>query len=181
MESRLSKEAFRSRLIKVRAEVSRQRREEARVCLLEQLLPELSECTHILSFASFGCEIDTSLINESFARSQRLYLPRITGTILKIFHVRNLEKELIANSFGLLQPNPAICEEADPRLMEAILVPALGFDKKNQRLGYGKGCYDRFLKEVPHARTLGIGFKEQLVESLPTHMTDIPLEKVSLF
>ncbi|MCH9608507.1 MAG: hypothetical protein S4CHLAM45_10850 [Chlamydiales bacterium] len=65
--------------------------------------------------------------------------------------------------------------------VDAILVPALGFDQNYNRLGYGKGFYDKYLAKHPHIPHIGVGFKEQLVKSLPTESHDISLSALSLF
>lgn len=62
-----------------------------------------------------------------------------------------------------------------------ILVPGLGFTASNYRIGYGKGYYDRLLASLPHCPSFGLGFKEQLVESLPIESTDYPVSHLYLF
>ena len=181
MESLLNKEMLRTTLKQRRAAVLSARREEAREALLLQLLPTLAHAENVLSFVSFAHEIDTSSINLYLARTGRLLLPKVSGDCLKIFRVSNPQKQLIPNSFGLIEPDPQCCSELDANLLDIALVPALGFDKDNHRLGYGRGFYDRFLKQFPHIQTVGIGFKEQLIPFIPTQEHDVPLEKVSLF
>lgn len=177
----MKKESYRSELKKIRAALSQERREQASYSLFIELLTPLAYFHRVLSFASFGQEIDTSLLNLFLARTDRLLLPKIVERSLKIFQVTNPEKQLLPNSFGLYEPNPALCSEVDHDCIEVVLVPALAFDQCNHRLGYGGGYYDRFLKEIPHAHTIGVGFKEQLIPALPIESTDISLEKVSLF
>jgi len=63
-----------------------------------------------------------------------------------------------------------------------ILAPGLGFDRKRQRLGRGKGYYDRYLARVRSAgvaaRVIGLAFTEQLVEVVPVGSHDQPLDGV---
>ena len=56
-----------------------------------------------------------------------------------------------------------------------VLLPGVAFDRQGNRMGYGKGFYDRFLAEYPALikRTLAIGFACQLVEQIPTEEYDI--------
>jgi 5-formyltetrahydrofolate cyclo-ligase len=181
MESLLNDKIFlRCALKKIRAEILLSRREEAKLGLL-RLLSQLIPFKNILSFSSFESEIDTSLINFFLARTQRLLLPKIIGNELEIFKVDAPESQLLPHSFGMLEPNSKVCATIEACHVEVVLVPALGFDHKNHRLGYGRGFYDRFLKRVPHALTLGIGFHEQFLPDLPAFPTDIPLNKVCLF
>lgn len=174
-----TKKAWRLELKNRRSALSILRRSEAKFSLL-QLLPFLKEYQHILSFVSFGTEIDTHFLNLHFARSGRLYLPKICSDRLRSFKVVHLDQELVDNG-NLKEPAPEKCLEISEKKIEIVLVPALGFDLRNHRIGYGKGFYDRFLHNNPHVKTIGLGFKEQLVPSLPTTSTDIALNKVCLF
>lgn len=148
---------------------------------MHQLLPQLIDAKHILSFASFAGEIDTSLLNLYLARTGRLALPKIINTSLSVFRVSNPHGHLITNSLGISEPNSRLCSEIDIHALDLILVPGLGFDSCNQRLGFGRGFYDRFLKNIPHVKTIGIGFKEQFINLIPSQDHDVPLEKVFLF
>lgn len=136
---------------------------------------------NVLSFASFGHEIDTTLLNEFLAQTNRLLLPKIVGDRLHIFRVRDVNTQLAFNPLGIPEPNPLFCAEVEISDLQVILVPALCFDQHNHRLGYGRGFYDRLLSSVPHALTIGIGFKEQHMITLPKERTDVALERVFLF
>ena len=61
--------------------------------------------------------------------------------------------------------------------IDLVVTPALGFDKKGNRLGRGGAYYDRFFanKEL-RAQRCGFGFSEQLVDSLPVSKTDEPVD-----
>ncbi|MFZ0564759.1 MAG: 5-formyltetrahydrofolate cyclo-ligase [Chlamydiales bacterium] len=169
---------WRSELKTRLAAISPKKREEGASKLLS--LP-LSSTGDILSFASFRDEIDTRRLNHYLARTNRLLLPKIDGEELKIFRVNHLEEQLKPNKWGLYEPSSTLCEEINYSRIQTVLVPALGFDTKNHRLGYGKGYYDRFLAQITFCPTIGIGFKEQLVDSLPVEETDVALTAVALF
>ena len=61
-----------------------------------------------------------------------------------------------------------------------VVVPGVAFDKKNNRLGRGKGYYDRFLKMLPFSTpTIGLAFDFQIVENLPVKEPhDVPVSQV---
>lgn len=67
----------------------------------------------------------------------------------------------------------------DPKDLDVLLVPGVGFDRERFRLGYGWGCYDRFLAKVsPDCLVVGVCFDAQLVESLPHEPHDKPMDFV---
>jgi len=171
------KRSFRYKLKKRRKAIPQKRRSETVQALLS--IPFASHGP-ILSFAPFKDEINTTSLNLHLAHTARLLLPRMEGGNLKIYRVTDLKKQLKTNAFGLLEPIISQCVEVLITQIKTLLVPALGFDKNNHRIGYGKGYYDRLLKRISHCPTIGIGFKEQLVNSLPLEKTDVALTKLIL-
>ena len=72
--------------------------------------------------------------------------------------------ELVDGSFGTKEPRPE-AEEIFPE-NAVIFLPALAIDKKGYRLGYGKGYYDRFLKNS-NAKRIAYGYGFQVLNSVP--------------
>ena len=62
--------------------------------------------------------------------------------------------------------------------IELVIVPGLSFDLKGNRLGRGKGYYDRFLKLVPQAYKLGLCFDFQKVDAVPVEDYDIKMDEI---
>src|SRR5690606_14981053 len=76
--------------------------------------------------------------------------------------------------WGLEGPRPGL--SIMPHQLDAVLVPLLGFDRQGNRIGYGKGFYDRFLAGCRQdCLKIGLSFFEA-VDSLPAEPTDIPLD-----
>ena len=77
-------------------------------------------------------------------------------------------------AFGILEPqgNPV-----SPALLDVIIVPGVAFDTACNRMGRGKGFYDRLLAttSVP---TIGVCYAEQYYLSIPTEQHDVPLNHV---
>ena len=65
------------------------------------------------------------------------------------------------------------------RELDAIIVPLVAFDARGMRLGYGGGCYDRYLPTLSAScKILGIAFTEQQVEAVPVNEHDLPLPRI---
>ena len=63
--------------------------------------------------------------------------------------------------------------------LDMIVVPLVAFDQTGARLGYGGGCYDRYLPMLPPVcQIVGIGFDEQRVDHVPTDAHDLPLPHI---
>lgn len=63
--------------------------------------------------------------------------------------------------------------------LDMIVVPLVAFDRAGARLGYGGGCYDRYLSTLsPACQIVGIAFDEQRVDHVPTNAHDLPLPNI---
>jgi 5-formyltetrahydrofolate cyclo-ligase len=72
-------------------------------------------------------------------------------------------------------PVPAVGEPVAPSL---LLVPVVGFDRQNYRLGYGGGYYDRTLAAAARPRTVGVGFEHSQIATIYPQPHDIPMDQV---
>lgn len=176
--SNLAKEILRRYYKAVRLSLSPSRRQEASNKAFESLI---AGSDTLLSFSSFGSEIDLTFLNQKLALQKRLLLPRVENQHLKIYQVTDLQS-LIPSAFGILEPDPLNSVPVNEKEIRRLLVPGLAFDNKKMRLGYGKGFYDLFLFSNPHLLSIGVGFIEQLHKApLPQENHDIPLHSVLLF
>ena len=91
------------------------------------------------------------------------------------FHTWSSFEQLNVNKFGMLEPDFS----KRKIIPNVILLPLLAFDKKNNRIGYGKGYYDRFLNKCQKIKiiTIGVAFSFQKYK-LPTTKTDVELDYI---
>jgi 5-formyltetrahydrofolate cyclo-ligase len=81
---------------------------------------------------------------------------------------------MIENRYGI--PEPLSGERVDPSMIDLVFVPLLGFDEKGNRVGYGKGYYDRFLSTCRNdVVIIGLSFLEAVSEITDTDPWDMPL------
>lgn len=82
---------------------------------------------------------------------------------------------LVKNQYGI--PEPADGIEVPSKRIDVVFVPLLAFDENGQRVGYGKGFYDRFLEECkPEVIKIGLSFFTAEEEPIEINLTDIPLD-----
>lgn len=102
----------------------------------------------------------------------RIAIPRISGDQLKSFFFEGLH-QLKKNSLGIDEPSQGV--EVPIEKIDLILIPLLLADHNGNRLGYGKGYYDRFLKNCrPEALRVGISLLKP-INQIPTDSHDISL------
>ncbi len=78
--------------------------------------------------------------------------------------------------FGIEEPTGA--EFTDLDKVDLIIVPGVAFDRQRNRMGRGRGFYDRLLKSTPNAYKVGVGFNFQLVDNVPVEPFDVPMDNV---
>lgn len=174
------KSELRKIFLQKRSAITTERRHLASDEMCSFLKEKTKDFSLVLSFASFSSEIDLWEYNKFLAANSKLALPTVTGEELKIYLVKDIEKHLILSKSHFLEPNPSMCIEIESSKPDCILVPAIAFDREKNRLGTGMGYYDRLLTKIL-CPTYGIGFHDQLVETLPTEPHDVPLKNIYLF
>mgnify|MGYP003575184065 FL=1 len=79
------------------------------------------------------------------------------------------------NEWGITEPVSGV--EVLPEQLDIVLIPLLVYDKKGNRVGYGKGFYDRFLSECrSDAMKVGLSFFEPVDLISDANELDIPLD-----
>ena len=96
--------------------------------------------------------------------------PKVVGNDLEFYIPTKFE----LGSFNVLEPIGSLIDKND---IDIIIVPLLFFDKYNNRVGYGKGYYDRYLKDYKGI-TIGVGYDFQEVEEIDAKPTDIKLNYI---
>jgi len=98
----------------------------------------------------------------------------VEGNIINFYKINSFDN-LVIGSFGVLEPITNIIYKDDNN--SCCIIPGLLFDKNNNRLGYGKGYYDKFL-ENRNIYKIGICFSTFLVDNLITDKYDIKMDEV---
>ena len=125
----------------------------------------------VMLYWSLPDEVDTQTLISELLKTKTVILPTVVKDDIipvKLTHT----SELHEGEFHILEPkNREFIGKID-----LIVVPGVAFDRCGNRLGRGRGFYDRFLQHQT-AETVGTCFDFQLVEQVPTEPNDIPLKK----
>lgn len=138
-------------------------------------MPVWQQAQHILCYWSLPDELPThESVNQWLADGKNIYLPRVKGDDLEIVPYHGAQSLDDNNKFHIGEP---VGEDVDPSCLELIIVPAVALDAKRNRLGRGKGFYDRLLSTT-HCPTIGVACDFQLVDEVPVEPHDRPLDCV---
>lgn len=131
----------------------------------------------LLTYVSTPIEVDTRrLIVRALADGKCVAVPRcVPGTRhMEFYRIASLD-ELEAGTFGVMEPVPREENRLTNFSGSVCLVPALSYDWRGFRLGYGKGYYDRFLSKYTGSM-IGICYSACVQQTLPHGRFDRPVE-----
>lgn len=180
----LRKKNLRKEILEKLHNISKSEKERKVEDLKEKLfsLEEFKKAKCVMFYVSKHYEVNThKMIDESIAMGKKVVVP-ITlkeEKMLSPSELKDRKKDLIEGHYGVHQPHEKHIRPVALEKVDLILVPAIAFDKSGHRLGHGGGYYDRFLSKAPPGIfTVGVAFDFQVVDELPKHDTDIPVDKV---
>lgn len=131
----------------------------------------------ILGYHPLASEVD--LLPLLSAEGSRTWIfPRVDGDFLSL-HRWSPDAAWLTGPFGIREPDPEDWPAADIKTVDLALIPALAFDRAGNRLGRGKGYYDRLLS-CPGFRALKIGIVTErfLLPGIPTEPHDVGMDLV---
>ena len=138
-------------------------------------MPVWQQAQHILCYWSLPDELPThESVNQWLAAGKKIYLPRVKGDDLEIVPYHGAQSLDDNNKFHIGEP---VGESVDASCLELIIVPAVALDAHRNRLGRGKGFYDRLLSTT-NCPTIGVVCDFQMVDEVPVEQHDRPLDCV---
>lgn len=130
----------------------------------------------VLGYWSMEDEVCTHEFIMKWAEEKTFLLPCVKGDELELRYYDGAEKLCPGEAFAIPEPVGDLFTELEK--IDFIIVPGMAFDLEGNRLGRGKGYYDRILKSCGGAYKVGICFPFQLVEKVPTEECDVAMDKV---
>lgn len=127
----------------------------------------------VLMYHSLPDELSTRQFLKKWGSKKHFFLPRVNGVNLDILPYDESRLEL--GSFHIEEPVGDDLVDVDD--IELIIVPAVAYDRRGNRLGRGKGFYDRLLASAK-ATKIGVGYEFQLVDEIPAEPHDVPVDYV---
>ena len=126
----------------------------------------------IAIYNSMSDEVNTKSLIQKALLNKTVLLPKTFGD--EMYFVKINEKtKYVKSRIGVMEPIGDIFTHH----IDLIIIPGLSFDYKLNRLGFGMGYYDKFLKLVDSFK-IGICFDRQLIDELPVDSLDISMDMV---
>ncbi|MBQ8703861.1 MAG: 5-formyltetrahydrofolate cyclo-ligase [Bacteroidales bacterium] len=138
--------------------------------------PDFAASRVVLLYWSMADEVQTHEFVERWYREKTLLLPCVQGDDLVLRQYTGPECMVSGEQFGIGEPTGAVW--ADLEAVQLIAVPGVAFDPEGNRMGRGRGFYDRLLKSTPNAVKIGLAYDFQVLDHIPTEPHDVRMDHV---
>ena len=176
----MDKEQLRVKLQKCLLEMSEKDRSEKsqKACRNLVSTPQFQAAATVMMYLSLPHEVDTSeVVLYAWQLGKTVVVPKISWQQRHMIPVKisSLETGFSTEVAGLRNPITGVPMPIEQ--IDLVVAPALGFDRKGNRLGRGASFYDRFFaKEQLNAQRCGFAFSEQVIDSVPVVERDEPVD-----
>lgn len=184
MKNKVGKSLLRKRILALRRSQSPRAIERKSDEIKRKLLgiSQFSEAGTVLFYVALADEVQTERsIEESLKLGKIVAVPLIDcrNNQLLISELKDPERELEPGTLGIFQPKKNFYRPLKIEELELVIVPGVAFDRRGNRLGFGKGFYDRFLKKAPdRTKSVALAFELQMVDDIPTQLHDAPVDYI---
>ena len=172
------KTIMRKEFLAKRDEISQEHVSVAAAVVKDSLfhLSDFTDAKMVMFYVSFGNEIGTHvMIRETLAVGKRVCVPVMQGRDFVAGEITSFDDLDSKDSLGI--PMPSVVKEVAKQDIDLVVTPVIAFDSQNHRIGYGNGCYDRFLRDYP-GKKIGLAYRLQKVERIATDENDVALDLV---
>lgn len=178
------KKEFRNKVITIRKNQNHDFISSHSSIIVEKLLSMdcIKSAKNIMLYLDFNNEVQTDeLVNKLLSLKKIVSSPITILNERKLipFQIKDLRNDIQIGTYGIREPKKESSCEVNISDIDIVIVPAVAYDEKCYRLGYGGGFYDRFLENLKdNAITIGIAFDMQIFDEIPKEPHDAQLDYI---
>ena len=167
-----TKKDIRKRVLELRSAMSKDEWSEKSNRIQQTVIahPFFLHANVIYCYIDYRNEAGTrSIIEKAWNLGKKVAVPKVESEEMNFYYISEFS-DLQEGYRQILEPNtdnPANVEDA------LVIMPGVAFDKKRNRIGYGKGFYDKFLEQHPSYKTMALSFECQLVSEIQADAFDL--------
>lgn len=165
------KQDIRRRILAVRDAISQKDWEDKSICIQKKVLehPLFSQAEELYCYMDYHREAGTKyLIRQAWKLGKKVAVPKVSDDEMTFYYLSDFS-ELREGYCGIYEPHSTKVADGGTGL---LIMPGVAFDRKRNRIGYGKGFYDRYLKKHQKLSTIGLAFECQIVPEIPAEAFD---------
>lgn len=146
------------------------------VSALEERIMKKDGCTTILLYHSMPDEVYThDLIKSLHSKGKRVLLPTVVGDDLELHEYEGEGNFATSKHFAIQESTGRLFTDYDH--IDLAVIPGMAFTLQGDRLGRGKGFYDRLLPKIK-CPLIGLAFPFQIVDTIPCESHDIKMSEL---
>ena len=163
------------KLMKTQAFVDKKHRTSKQVDVFFGAIEDLDvwrEARVIGLYSALPDEIETAKVIDKWSKYKKIVLPVVSETEMEFYEYKD---ELCRGAFGILEPKAT--NMVNPKDIDLLIIPGVAFDRAGNRLGRGKGYYDKYLVRTD-AYMIGVAFSCQITPAIPCEKHDVKMDVV---
>lgn len=165
------KKDIRKRVLTMRDGINKKDWEEKSQVIQKQVVthPFFLEANVVYCYVDYRNEVGTeSIIKQAWELGKRVAVPKVEGDEMNFYYISDFS-ELKEGYRGILEPDVRFPADNAHALM---IIPGVAYDLNRNRIGYGKGFYDRFMDKHPTYQTIALAFESQMINEIEADSYD---------
>lgn len=176
----LEKNKIRQEILEKRNNLSTEEVEKKSDLIIENLGKFIKNAENIMIFMDMKNEVRITKLMELYPEKS-FFIPKITDSKNREMKINKYEEnELVLHKFGYYESSSS--DFYNENILDIVIVPAVVFDLEKNRIGFGGGYYDTFLKKIRGGNKkvlfIGICYDFQIIEKVPAEEHDVVLDFV---
>ena len=176
----LEKNKIRQEILKKRNNLSTEEVEKKSDLIIQNLEKFIKNAENIMIFMDMKNEVRITKLMEFYPKKS-FFIPKITDSKNREMKINKYEEnELVLHKFGYYESYSS--DFYNENILDIVIVPAVVFDFEKNRIGFGGGYYDTFLKKVREKNKkvlfVGVCYDFQIIEKVPSEEHDVVLDFV---
>lgn len=172
-----TKEHIRKQMLKERNDLTYEQWQEKSMKIQQRILSwkHYEKAESLFLYKGLGKEVSTDFIlTKALKDGKKVFFPKVHGKELIFYEIRTIE-EFLPGTYGILEPTT---KKIAKKMPDLVIMPCLAVDKERNRIGYGKGYYDRYLEKQKDLLTVALAFSFQMRDKVPVEEKDVALQFV---
>lgn len=163
----------RIRVLKKQQNAEELTKQSSSICAKVMQNPAVQAACIVMLYSALPDEVQTTELIDNLKNTKKIILPTVVGDDI-IPVALDKQTTYVTGDFNIMEPQGKPYNGK----IDVVIVPGMAFDPNGNRLGRGKGYYDRFLEQHPEAKRIGICYDFQYVSEIPTEPTDITMNEI---
>lgn len=179
-----NKSDLRKRILNIRNSMDNKDSYEKSSVIMEKLTAMYiyKKAQVVFVYMDFNNEVETmTLIKRMLLEKKKVVIPYTdtVNTVIIPSELKDMDQDLVKSKFGYYEPAPERIVPVKPEELDLVVVPGVVFDKKLNRIGFGKGYYDRILCRLKKdAKAVAVAYDFQVLEEVPSEEHDIKMDMI---